>query len=382
MPFALHIESPSKNYDTGGMSVEGAIPRDGHLGAIVYGESAENHIRVEGDANLFATFHQMDPGWAVGEFNTADFRKPNELPTYAMGYRVLREMFNYGARFASPVAWNGSNGAFAGQPGYVSFTAWRNTSTEDAMRDFAIAHAFVPLGTRLWTFGSARDPDTDDWTAAGGAGLAAGNGYVDVSPRDGAVTLVSPAPLALARRETDLLVLGLDTAALESVGVEARSPSGAWIALAPPRGAAGLTTTSAGLSVPLSWPGRLAVADQIRITLRLRGSAPTRIRHIALYPPTAAPKEPLNKSHMSRVSGAMVSDARRRGAANSSCLFASRATTQMSAIAPKPEGTGLSGRSALSRRSPVGPATGVASLRASHPGKPPSRPRGTYSEVP
>src|SRR6266436_6160013 len=54
----------------------------------------------------------------------------------------------------------------------------------------------------------------------------------------------------------------------------------------------------------------------------------------------------------------------------------------MSAIAPKPEGTGLSGRSALSRRSPVGPATGVASLRASHPGKPPSRPRGTYSEVP
>src|SRR5947208_1407379 len=42
----------------------------------------------------------------------------------------------------------------------------------------------------------------------------------------------------------------------------------------------------------------------------------------------------------------------------------------MSAIAPKPEGTGLSGRSALSRRSPVGPATGVASLRASHPEKP------------
>ena len=170
MPFALHIESPSKNYDTGGMSVEGAIPRDGHLGAIVYGESAANHIRVEGDANLFATFHQMDPGWAVGEFNTADFRKPNELPTYAMGYRVLREMFNYGARFASPMAWNGSNGAFAGQPGYVSFTAWRNTPAEDAMRDFAIAHAFVPLGTRLWTFGSARHADTYVWSSKPTAG--------------------------------------------------------------------------------------------------------------------------------------------------------------------------------------------------------------------
>src|SRR5437660_11810880 len=52
------------------------------------------------------------------------------------------------------------------------------------------------------------------------------------------------------------------------------------------------------------------------------------------------------------------------------------------AIAPKPGGTGLSGRSALSRRLPVGPATGIASLRASHPGKLPSRPRGAHSEVP
>src|ERR1700675_3322034 len=52
------------------------------------------------------------------------------------------------------------------------------------------------------------------------------------------------------------------------------------------------------------------------------------------------------------------------------------------AIAPKPGGTGLSGRSAVSRRSPMGPTIGFASLRASHPGKPPSRPRGAYSEVP
>ena len=55
-------------------------------------------------ANLFATFHQMDSGWAVGEFNTADFRTAKDLPTYAMGYRALREMFNYGARFASPMS--------------------------------------------------------------------------------------------------------------------------------------------------------------------------------------------------------------------------------------------------------------------------------------
>ena len=281
LPFALHIESPSKNYDTGGMSVEGAIPRDGHLGAIVYGESAWNDIRVEGGANLFATFHRMDPGWAVGEFNTADFRHPKELPTYAMGYRTLREMFNYGARFASPMAWNGSNGVNAGQPGYVSFTAWRNTPLEDALRDFAVAHAFVPVGTRLWTFGSARHADPDGWSASAGA-LAAGSGYIDVRPRDGTATLLSPGPLALGRGETDLLVVGAEAKTIDSLAVEARSASGGWVALGPPRPAASLASTPAGLSMPLVWPPQLASTDQIRVTLGLRDGA--RIRHLALYP--------------------------------------------------------------------------------------------------
>ncbi|MDQ2963685.1 MAG: Ig-like domain-containing protein [Pseudomonadota bacterium] len=284
-PFALRIESPSKNYDTGGMSVEGAIPRNGHLGAIVYGESAVNNIRVEGDANLFATFHRMDPGWAVGEFNTADFRNAKELPTYAMGYRTLREMFNYGARFASPMAWNGSNGLNAGQPGYVSFTAWRNTPLEDALRDFAVAHAFVPLGARLWTFGSSQTADGDGWTVTGGATLVTGKGHVDVVSQDGDAVLLSPAPLAIARGETNLLVLGLDPAAVLAVKVAARTPDGAWVQLAPRRAADDLTTTTAGLSVPLAWPATLAVADQIRVSLSFRTPAASpRIRHIALWP--------------------------------------------------------------------------------------------------
>ena len=110
-----------------------------------------------------------------------------------------------------------------------------------------------------------------------------------MTPREGMATLVSPAPLALARGEIDLLVLGADAAGLESVAVEARASSGAWIALGPARDASGFATTPAGLSVPLSWPARLAAADQIRITLRLRGPSPMRVRHVALYPPVPAP---------------------------------------------------------------------------------------------
>jgi len=223
----------------------------------------------------------MGPGWAVGEFNTADFRHPQDLPDYAMGYRTLREMFNYGARFASPMAWNGSNGVNAGQPGYVSFTAWRNTPLEEALRDFAVAHAYVPVGTRLWTFGSAQHADGDGWTASAGA-FVPGDGHIDVSLANGIVTLLSPGPLALARTETDLLVIGADPKAVDSARVEALSPEGAWVALGPTQPAARLATTPAGLSVPLSWPPSLTATDRIRITLGLR--AGTRISHLALYP--------------------------------------------------------------------------------------------------
>src|SRR5438046_7658710 len=47
-----------------------------------------------------------------------------------------------------------------------------------------------------------------------------------------------------------------------------------------------------------------------------------------------------------------------------------------------PEGRGFPGDLLCRAARPWGPATGFASLRASHPGKPPSRPRGAYSEVP
>jgi hypothetical protein len=287
LPFAVRIDSPTKNYDSGGMSVEGAIPHDGHLGAIVYGAGAVNDVRMEDDANLFATFHRMDRGWAVVEFNTADFRTPAELPSYAMGYRALREMFNYGARFASPMAWNGSNGIYAGQPGYVSFMAWRNTPLEDAMRDFAVSHAFVPQGARLWTFGSPRLVDADGWSAAVGT-LEAGPGHVDLTSANGEVTLVSPSPLALGGDESDLLAMGVAADQVRniiSVAVEGTLSDGTTVALAAPRPASELVQTSAGISVPLICPATAVTIDRIRVTLTMRDPNSTlRLRHLALYP--------------------------------------------------------------------------------------------------
>ncbi len=286
MPFAVRLASPSKNYDTGGMSVEGAIPKYGHLGAIVYGPGAQNDIRMETPDSLFATFHRMDPGWAVVEFNTADLRDPKTLPTYAAGYRALTEMFNYGARLVSPMAWNGSNGLAANEPGYVSYTAWRNTPLEDALKDFAIAHAYVPLGTRLWTFGTPRVASNDGWGGEAGTTLAAGNGFLDLVAAGRRMTLVSPANLALQSSDTDLLVVGVDASAgLAGVRVEARAGAGPWLGLGPEHDVRALERSAAGLRLPLAWPAALAAADQLRLTFALAtGTSSLRVRHVALYP--------------------------------------------------------------------------------------------------
>ena len=167
-PFAVFVNSASHGYDSGGVSVEGAIPANGHLGAIVYGRTARNDLEMETGHSLFATIGRMDDGWAIVEYNNTDLTAPTVPPDYSMAYHTFRDAFNYGAREVSAMAWNGSNGIYLGQPGYAPHTSWRNTAAEDAMRDFMVSHANVPRGARLWTFGTPRRADLDGFRAERG----------------------------------------------------------------------------------------------------------------------------------------------------------------------------------------------------------------------
>ena len=155
---------------------------------------------MENGSTLFDTLKSIDDGFAIVEFNTADLRHPERQPTYADAYRAWRDLWNAGARFVSPMAWNGSNGAHAGDAGYVSFTAWRNTPLEEAARDFLLARSGLPRGSKLWTFGTQVHADDDGWTAEAGS-LATSRGalQLDVNWR-GRSTLCSPRGLALRRR--------------------------------------------------------------------------------------------------------------------------------------------------------------------------------------
>jgi hypothetical protein len=283
MPLALRESSAPRNFDSGGVCIEGSRPRDGHLGAIVYGAAATNDVPMENGRSLYATLASIDTDFGIVEINTADFRHPELQPAYGSAYRALRELWNAGARFVSPMAWNGSNGAHADAADYVTFTAWRNTPLEEAACDFLLERAGLPPGSRLWTFGTPAHADDDGWTLDAGSMRALPGGLELTADRRGRVTLVSPPEVALQRHDTDAVVAGLPRdVPLEAIRIDARSANGGrWQRLVDAR-AGTLAATTAGRMIAIPRVTRAIDVDQLRMTIRAAPRAQFTLARVAI----------------------------------------------------------------------------------------------------
>ena len=209
-PFALALDSPIKNYDTGGMSLAGSKPDRGHIGAILYGESARNNIRTENQQSFFENILKLDSDWAVVEFNPADLRDDAQaLPDYDFAWDCLREMFNHGARFVNLMAWNGSSGKDNGAAHFNAHMALRDTPLEHAVIDFMLMHADVARGEQCYTFGTQRYACLDGWSATVGKLKATTQG-LRISFSRGSVELCAPQPYLYAGMTSiEIEVLGM-----------------------------------------------------------------------------------------------------------------------------------------------------------------------------
>jgi hypothetical protein len=151
------------------------------------------------------------------------------------------------------------------------------------MRDFLVAHADVPLGAKLWTFGSVRRADTDGWSTVAGS-LVAGNGYVDVIPDGATATLLSPPDQVIRPETIDRLFVAIGAGArpLELRVAAQTKPNAPWIDVG--RGsAAGIT-----LAWPAQWRDGHTIVERLRIALSFAdGAAKTRIARVLLYPRAA-----------------------------------------------------------------------------------------------
>jgi hypothetical protein len=282
MPLALRIDSPVKNHDSGGVSIAGSKPRDAHLGAIVYGAAATNTMPMENGRTLYAMLAALDPGFALVEFNTADLRDPARQPTYAQAYRALRDAWNAGARFVSPMAWNGANGLHAGEPGYVSYTAWRNTPLEEAARDFLLARSGLPRGSRLWTFGTQVHADDDGWQVERGI-VQTLRGALALAPdREGVIVLRSPHDLALAAQMLTIVVGATDDADVRVIAIDVQPAPGApWWPLARVEANSTLRT-AAGRVLDCAVPEATGPIDALRVTLVGSGGAAVTLERVAI----------------------------------------------------------------------------------------------------
>ncbi|MDE2210895.1 MAG: hypothetical protein KGJ99_14310 [Betaproteobacteria bacterium] len=283
MSLALRESSPVRNYDSGGVSIEGSKPRNAHLGAIVYGPAATNEMPMENGRSLYATLADIDPGFGIVEFNTADLRRPRSHPTYADAYRALRDLWNAGARFVSPMAWNGSNGLARDAPDYAPHTAWRNTPLEDAALDFLLARTGLPLGSLLWTFGSGHYGDDDGWTAVAGSSVAGVGGLMLVPDAGNGVALESPGDLRIDRQKMTTVVAGLPVDAevdeirvLLCIGADPQ-----WIVAAAASDTS-LKRCSAGIAITLARVACGERAHRVRIEFRFPDRRSVTLSRIAV----------------------------------------------------------------------------------------------------
>jgi hypothetical protein len=286
-PFPLRIDSPPKYYDTGGMSVQGAVPSHGHLGAILYGESAINNIRMEGRDSLFRVFRDFDPDWAAVEYNTADVRTPKVLPDAGRAYKGLRDIVNFGARLVSPMAWNGSPGSAAAEPGFVAYTSYRGAPLETAVRNFMVNRANLPRQARLWGFGLGMVVDDDGWKALRPASAMSVEGALQVTLTTGKSRLDSPSALDFRTDQLDAVIIGIREPAPDlRIEVQARDRGkNVWRKLTDASPLDALQRVRAGYLISL--PHSPRQLEQLRLIFSSRARVEFAIERIALYPVAA-----------------------------------------------------------------------------------------------
>ncbi|MGO8756343.1 MAG: hypothetical protein ACLQHK_14095 [Gallionellaceae bacterium] len=207
---AVGITDTAKNWmDQAGVSIEGAKPRQGHLGAILYGPGSRNEGQPRRGSSLIDDIRHVDPEWGVVEFHPAAIYLPEKLPSHAESYATMQALIDGGARFISPM-WGSYAGDRVVHPAnFKAYDAMEGTPFEYQLVWWLRAMQAWPVGSLYYPFGDPMVKSTDGWIAVAGTHLESDYGTLRLAGNDAHLEVLSPQWEARnLKTPTELIVSG------------------------------------------------------------------------------------------------------------------------------------------------------------------------------
>ena len=152
--------------DEAGVSIAGAKPAAGHLGAILYGPASRNEGRPRSGESLFHDIRAADPDWAVVELHPATIEFPEMLPSHADAYATISRTLNFGARFISPMWGSEVADRFVYPQRFRSYDTFTGSSFEYQLLWWLRYRRDTPVGSLGFPFGNEAVASDDGWTAS------------------------------------------------------------------------------------------------------------------------------------------------------------------------------------------------------------------------
>ncbi len=190
--------------DQAGVSITGAKPKAGHLGAILYGPSSRNQGPSRNQNTLINNIRLVDPEWAVVEYHPATISFPEKLPSAEESYATVFNILNGGARFLSPM-WGSFVGDRVVRPSnFKSYDAMEGTAYEYQLVWWLHALRGLPLDSFFYPFGNSQVKSKDGWEGTPGVQVDSQPGKLQLSGKNVPLSVLSPhwAAVALDRAAT------------------------------------------------------------------------------------------------------------------------------------------------------------------------------------
>lgn len=167
--------------DQAGVSIEGAKPRNGHLGAILYGPASRGEGTPRTGLSLLENIRRTDDHWGLVEFHPATIEFAATSPSHDEAYRTMLSTVNGGSRFFSPMWGSVARDQMLKPNHFRSYDAFDGTAFEYELVWWMRSLRGHPAGSFFFPFGNELVESADGWRGSKETRVSLGRGKLLLS---------------------------------------------------------------------------------------------------------------------------------------------------------------------------------------------------------